>query len=96
MSEGAARAALQQVEEVWPDMRPNKIRIVGPPAGWCGPGKRRRSGIAPRIARSATRRETFDQPKRRLPIAATRGRPIRRDRRRQRQPAAPRADRLPR
>ncbi|MEI8371481.1 MAG: secretin N-terminal domain-containing protein [Planctomycetota bacterium] len=33
MSEEAARAALQRVEEVWPTMRPNKIRIVAPSAG---------------------------------------------------------------
>ena len=33
MSEGAARAALQQVEEIWPNMRPNKIRVVSPAAG---------------------------------------------------------------
>lgn len=33
MSEGAARAALRRVEEVWPTMRPNKIRIVAPSAG---------------------------------------------------------------
>jgi len=32
MSEGAARAALQRVEEVWPSMRPNQIRIVSPAA----------------------------------------------------------------
>ena len=33
MSEGSARAALQRIEEIWPTMRPNKIRIVSPPAG---------------------------------------------------------------
>jgi len=33
MSEGAARSALQRIEEIWPTMRANKIHIVSPSAG---------------------------------------------------------------
>ncbi len=33
MSEGSARAALLQIEKIWPAMRPNRIRIISPPGG---------------------------------------------------------------
>ena len=33
MSEESARAALLRIEQVWPSMRPNKIHVIGPPAG---------------------------------------------------------------
>ena len=57
MSEGAAQAALQRVQDVWPTMRPNQIRIIGPR------GRKRfqrGAGRRGRIAQSAPRVETFD------------------------------------
>lgn len=33
MSDESARAALQRIEQIWPAMRPNPVRVVSPPGG---------------------------------------------------------------
>ncbi len=54
MNEASARAALQRIEEIWPNMRPNKIRIVSPSAG---------SGPAPATDGAEPPRGLPDQPR---------------------------------
>ena len=78
MSEASARAALQRVEEIWPTMRPNKIRIVGPAAG-SGSTRLRQPRCAepPAQLLRPAREMPSTQRKRALPCVTT-GRRIRR------------------
>jgi len=68
MSEGAARAALQRVEEVWPRMRPNKIRIVAPSAGSGATPPRGGAELPPNLPDRPQEDKPATEARKKLPI----------------------------
>ncbi|MGA2255596.1 MAG: secretin N-terminal domain-containing protein, partial [Thermoguttaceae bacterium] len=68
MSEEDAQAALLRIQEVWPSMRPNAIRIIGPSGG---------NGSTPATRGAESPRESPDRPREVRPMDFRRTRPQR-------------------
>ncbi len=73
----AARSALERIEEIWPTLRSNKIRVIGPSAvGEGEPGGKEPEGIPPELLnRLRDLRRSGEPPQDRAPPAGKPGSP---------------------